>query len=59
MDDKLFNAVMYILAAYFIVSQILMIYFWYLYSQDHDFITSLIVGPIIAEIKGLLWPFFI
>jgi hypothetical protein len=59
MDDKLFNAVMYIIAAYFIVSQIMMIYFWYLYAKNHDFLTSLIIGPIIAEIKGLLWPFFI
>lgn len=44
---------------YIIISQILACYFWYLWSQDHGFWSSLFIGPIVGEFKGLLWPFFI
>jgi hypothetical protein len=29
------------------------------YAQDHGFLSSLFIGPIVGEIKGLLFPFFI
>lgn len=47
-----------ILWLYFIASQICMIYFWHEWCQDHGFLNSLIIGPIVSEIKGLLFPFF-
>lgn len=49
-------AIMYI---YIIVAQIFMAYFWYQWSQDHGFLSTVFIGPIIGEIKGLLFPFFI
>ena len=51
-----FELVMFSLVGYFIVSQICALYFW---AQSHGFISSLIIGPIVGEFKGLLWPFFI
>lgn len=50
------TAVLYI---YFIAAHIFMLYFWYLWSQTHGFLSTLIIGPIVSEIKGLLFPFFI
>ncbi len=52
-------AISIILWLYFIASQICMIYFWHEWCQDHGFLNSLIIGPIVSEIKGLLFPFFI
>ena len=54
-----FELVMFSLGLYFIVSQVCAFYFWYLWAQSHGFISSLIIGPIVGEFKGLLWPFFI
>lgn len=48
-----------LLYAYLVTSQICTIYFWYLWSKDHTFLSTLIIGPIVSEIKGLLFPFFI
>ena len=47
------------IALYLIISQVCALYFWYLWAQSHGFISSLILGPIVGEFKGLLWPFFI
>ena len=44
---------------YFIASQFCALYFWYLIAQSHGFLYSLFIGPFEAELKGLLWPFFI
>jgi hypothetical protein len=44
---------------YLITAHIFMLYFWYLWSQDHGFLSTLFIGPIVGEIKGLLFPFFI
>ena len=49
-------AIMYI---YIIVAQIFMAYFWYQWSQYHGFLSTVFIGPIVVEIKGLLFPFFI
>jgi hypothetical protein len=43
---------------YMIMSHIFMLYFWYEWSQDHSFLNTLIIGPFVAEFKGLLFPFF-
>jgi hypothetical protein len=53
------SILMGILWLYLIVGQISMLYFWYLYSQEHSFLNTIIIGPFIAEIKGLLFPFFL
>ena len=51
----LYSAVM----LYIVVGQFFALYFWYLYTQDHGFLASLVIGPIVGEFKGLLFPFFI
>jgi hypothetical protein len=53
---NLFVVIMYI---YLVSAHICMLYFWYLWSQSHEFLSTLIIGPFVAEIKGLLFPFFI
>jgi len=50
---------MSLLMIYFLVSQILAVYFWYLIAKEHDFLYTIFVGPFEAELKGLLWPIFI
>ena len=46
---------------YLTASQICAIYFWYLWAHEpsHGFLSSLFIGPIVGELKGLVWPFFI
>jgi hypothetical protein len=56
-DDK--YLVVLLIYVYILVAQIFTLYFWYEYSQDHNFIETLFIGPIIGEIKGLLFPFFL
>ena len=53
---NILGVVMYI---YLITAHVCMFYFWYLWAQTHGFWNTLIFGPIAAEIKGLLFPFFI
>jgi hypothetical protein len=59
MKEKSFTIAMISLVLYFLISQIIMVYFWYLIAQSHGFLYSLFIGPFEAELKGLLWPFFI
>ena len=44
---------------YLIISQIMTCYFWWLWAQDHGFWSSILIGPLVGEFKGLLWIFFI
>jgi hypothetical protein len=44
---------------YIFISQIMALYFWWDWAQDHSFFSSLFLGPIVGEFKGLLWIFFI
>ena len=44
---------------YIITAHVFMAYFWYQWSQDHGFLSTVFIGPIVGEIKGLLFPFFI
>ena len=57
--DKLGSAIYLVLLNYFLVSQIFAAYYWYVFAQDHGFLSTLFIGPIVGEIKGLLFPFFI
>jgi len=59
MGEKIFELSMYLLVIYFIVSQCMIIYFWYLIAQVHGFMYTLFIGPFEALFKGLLWPIFI
>ena len=59
MKDTGLTITMCLVALYFIVGQIFMVYFWYMIAQVHGFMYTLFIGPFEAEIKGLLWPFFI
>lgn len=43
---------------YLFVAHIFTFYFWYQWAQTHGFLSSLIIGPFVAEIQGLLFPFF-
>ena len=47
-----------LLISYVLVAQFFTAYYWYEYAQDHGFLSSLFIGPIVGEIKGLLFPFF-
>lgn len=57
--EKQLGFVTAIVYMYVIIAQIFMAYFWYLWSQDHGFLSTVFIGPIVGEIKGLLFPFFI
>ncbi len=59
MKDSGLTTAMYLIAIYFIIAQIFMLYFWYKIAQIHGFIYTIFIGPFEAELKGLLWPFFI
>ena len=56
---KFINIISLISVIYFIISQILALYFLYLWSNEHSFISTITFGVIAAEIKGLFFPFFI
>ena len=49
----------FILYAYLFVAHLFTFYFWYEWAQTHSFLNSVFLGPFVAEIKGLLFPFFI
>lgn len=44
---------------YGIISQICTVYFWWQYAKEDSFISVLTVDVLLAELKGLLWIFFI
>ena len=44
---------------YLIISQFMAAYFWWDYAQNHGFLSTMVIGPFVAEFKGLLWIFFI
>ena len=57
--EKPINILGVVIYIYLITAHVCMFYFWYLWAQTHGFWNTLIFGPIAAEIKGLLFPFFI
>ncbi len=48
-----------LLYLYLIISQVMTLYFWYQWAQDHSFVSTVFIGPFVSELKGLLWIFFI
>tara|TARA_B110000495_G_C22709745_1_gene417419 strand:+ start:394 stop:582 length:189 start_codon:yes stop_codon:yes gene_type:complete len=58
-NDSLWKLVWPIIGLYSIISQLMAIYFWYKVAQVSSFAYTVFIGPFEAELKGLLWPFFI
>lgn len=44
---------------YLLISQIMTFIFWLDMMLEHNIIAVIFIDPFIAELKGLLWPFFI
>ncbi|UQD54958.1 hypothetical protein [Flavobacterium sp. K5-23] len=58
-NDDGTNILMIIGYIYLTISQIMTLYFWWLWAQDHGFWSSILLGPLLGEFKGLLWIFFV
>ena len=58
MNDYKIGILSVLIYLYILVSQIFAAYYWYEYAQNHGFLSSLFIGPIVGEIKGLLFLFF-
>jgi hypothetical protein len=56
---KFINIIGLISIIYLIMSQIMTLYFLYLWSNNHSFLNTITLGVIISEIKGIFFPFFI
>jgi len=48
-----------LITVYFIISQFATLYFWWEWAHHHSFLSTVFLGPVVSEIKGLLWIFFI
>ena len=55
----MYSIIYFLLFIYVMVSQVLALYFWYLWAQCHGFWSTVFIGPFVSEFKGILWPFFI
>jgi hypothetical protein len=53
------NFILNVGAVYLMISQIMGLYFWWLWAQHHGFWSSILIGPLVGEFKGLLWIFYI
>lgn len=59
-DNSIFSGIFgIILCLYIIAAEIFAAYFWWLMAKEDSFIATILIDPFIAEIKGLLWPFFL
>lgn len=48
-----------VIQLYILVSQIMaLIFLWKMIKED-SFVMAMFIDPFIAELKGILWPFFI
>jgi hypothetical protein len=56
---KFINIIGLISIIYLIMTQIMTLYFLYLWSNNHSFLNTITLGVIISEIKGIFFPFFI
>jgi len=56
---KFINIIGLISVIYLIMSQIMALYFLYLWSNNYSFLNTITLGVIVAEIKGIFFPFFI
>ena len=58
MDKILIGILVGILVIYGISVSIFMIYYNWLYANEHGFIAWLFFGEVIASLKALVWPLF-
>ncbi len=56
-DDS--NLLMYVAYIYLGISQIMTLYFLWQWGRENSFISTITIGFIAAEFKGLLWIFFV
>jgi len=56
---KFINIIGLISVIYLIMSQIMALYFLYLWSNNYSFLNTITLGVLISEIKGIFFPFFI
>ena len=42
---------------YIMIGQVCAMYFWYLYAQSHGFLASLVIGPIVVNLRGYYFHF--
>ena len=48
-----------VLWLYIVISQIMTVVFWWEMMLEDNIFATIFIDPFIAEIKGVLWPFFI
>ena len=59
-DDSFFNSCLGpLLGLYFVISQIMAVYFWYQFAKVDGFLTTITIDVILAELKGIFWIFFV
>lgn len=44
---------------YMAISQIMAVYFWWQYSREDSFLATITIDVLLAELKGILWVFFV
>ena len=59
-SKSILQIVLYVaLWLYIVISQIMTVVFWWEMMLEDNVIATIFIDPFIAEIKGVLWPFFI
>jgi hypothetical protein len=59
-SKSILQIVLYVaLWLYIVISQIMTVVFWWEMMLEDNIIATIFIDPFIAEIKGILWPFFI
>ena len=57
--EKRLEVLTVVIYLYMIIAHFCVLYFWYQWYQCHGFLSTVFIGPIVSEIKGLLCPFFL
>ena len=59
-DNNSSDGFLKLLAGLYLAStQVMTVYFWWQMAREDSFISCITIDPILAELKGLVWPFFI
>lgn len=59
-DNSFLSGILGLLLGLYILStQIMAIYFWWRYLKEDNFVVAMFIDPFLAELKGIVWPFFI
>lgn len=49
------RTIIWIFIIYILIAQCCAVYYMYEFAQTHGFWATLILGPILSELKGLTW----